>query len=114
MNKKLKIVRGDVWLVDLDPVKGHEQAKTRPCVVVSPDSFNNGPGKLAMIVPLTSIYRPLSWFVPIEPPNGGVAKRSYIMCNQLRVVAHERFTNTFLVQLSPKRLIILSFGCGFC
>ncbi len=32
-----KIKRFDVWLVDLNPTKGREINKTRPCVVVSPN-----------------------------------------------------------------------------
>jgi mRNA interferase MazF len=31
-----------VWLVDLDPTRGHEQAGVRPAVVVSTDVFNAG------------------------------------------------------------------------
>ena len=32
--------RGDVYLVSLDPTRGSEIRKTRPCVVVSPDELN--------------------------------------------------------------------------
>ncbi|MCC6931500.1 MAG: type II toxin-antitoxin system PemK/MazF family toxin [Gemmatimonadaceae bacterium] len=32
--------RGDVLLVALDPTRGSEIQKTRPCVVVSPDELN--------------------------------------------------------------------------
>ncbi|MCW3108800.1 MAG: transcriptional regulator [Segetibacter sp.] len=32
--------RFQVWLVDLDPVKGSEISKTRPCIVISPDETN--------------------------------------------------------------------------
>ena len=32
--------RGDVYLVALDPTRGREIRKTRPCVVVSPDDLN--------------------------------------------------------------------------
>ncbi len=32
--------RGDVYLVGLDPAKGREIRKTRPCIVVSPDELN--------------------------------------------------------------------------
>lgn len=32
--------RGEVFLVSLDPSKGHEIRKARPCVVVSPDELN--------------------------------------------------------------------------
>ena len=33
--------RGDVYLISLDPTRGSEIRKTRPCVVVSPDELNN-------------------------------------------------------------------------
>lgn len=32
--------RFEVWLVDLDPVKGSEISKTRPCLIISPDVSN--------------------------------------------------------------------------
>lgn len=32
--------RFEVWLVDLNPVKGSEISKTRPCLVISPDETN--------------------------------------------------------------------------
>lgn len=43
----------DVWLCALDPTRGSEIQKTRPCVVVSPDDLNE---KLStfMIVPMTT------------------------------------------------------------
>ena len=30
-----KITRGEIWTVDLNPVRGHEQAGKRPCLVIS-------------------------------------------------------------------------------
>ncbi len=32
--------RGDVFLIGLDPTRGREIRKTRPCLVVSPDELN--------------------------------------------------------------------------
>lgn len=93
---KSTIMRGSIWVVDLDPTRGHEQAKKRPCLVLSVQQFNMGPAELAVIVPLTSQYRPLSWLVPLEPPEGGIIKRSYIICNQLRTVSLERFSDSSL------------------
>jgi mRNA interferase MazF len=34
------IRRGDVFLINLDPTRGEEIQKTRPCVIVSPDELN--------------------------------------------------------------------------
>jgi len=34
------VIRGEVWLAALDPTVGSEIAKTRPCVIVSPNDMN--------------------------------------------------------------------------
>ena len=51
------VKRGDVWLVALDPTVGSEIRKTRPCVIVSPDSLNAALG-IVFVSPLTSGSRP--------------------------------------------------------
>lgn len=45
--------RFDVFLVPLDPARGAEMQKTRPCVIVSPD-VSNRVLRTVVIVPLTS------------------------------------------------------------
>jgi mRNA interferase MazF len=48
--------RFEVWLVSLDPTQGSEIAKTRPCVVVSPDVVNKMLNTV-MVAPLTSTQK---------------------------------------------------------
>ena len=38
--QKRKVKRFDVYLVNLDPTKGSEIKKTRPCLIISPDEMN--------------------------------------------------------------------------
>lgn len=45
--------RGDIWLTRLDPVEGHEIRKTRPCLVVTPNSMNVRLGTVA-VMPMTT------------------------------------------------------------
>jgi len=45
--------RFDVFLVPLDPARGAEMQKTRPCVIVSPD-VSNRVLRTVVVVPLTS------------------------------------------------------------
>lgn len=45
--------QGDVWLFALDPTRGAEIQKTRPCVIVSPDTLNVGL-RTVLIVPMTT------------------------------------------------------------
>lgn len=45
--------RFDVWLVNLEPVKGREIKKTRPCIIISPNEINDNM-QTVLIAPLTS------------------------------------------------------------
>jgi mRNA-degrading endonuclease toxin of MazEF toxin-antitoxin module len=47
------VKRGDIYLVSLDPTKGHEQQGTRPVLIVSPDRFNTLT-RVPIVVPITS------------------------------------------------------------
>ncbi len=68
--------RGEIWLADLNPICGHEQAGTRPVLVVSTDLFNHGPAGLVFVLPLTRTDRRIPAHIPIAPPEGGVTSRS--------------------------------------
>ena len=82
--------RGDVWFVDLDPTRGHEQAGRRPALVVSVDQFNQGPADLIVVFPITTTARGVPFHVRVTPPEGGLRKPSYIKCEDVRSVANER------------------------
>lgn len=82
--------RGDVWLAQLDPARGHEQAGTRPVVVISTDAFNSGAAGLVVVVPMTTTYRNVPWYVEAQPPEGGVRRTSYIKCEDIRSISRER------------------------
>ena len=82
--------RGEIWLADLNPTRGHEQAGARPVLIVSTNIFNHGPADLVFVLPLTRTDRRIPIHVPIDPPEGGVSARSYILCDALRSIAKDR------------------------
>src|SRR4051812_20905000 len=82
--------RGEIWLADLDPTRGHEQAEARPVLIVSTRTFNYGPAGLVFVLPLTRIDRRIPFHVPIDPPEGGISARSYILCDAIRSIAKDR------------------------
>lgn len=47
------VKRFDVYLIDLDPTKGSEIRKTRPCLIISPDEMNRHI-KTIIVAPMTS------------------------------------------------------------
>lgn len=77
-------------MLDLNPVRGHEQAGTRPAVIVSVDRFNQGAGGLVVVLPMTTTYRGIPLHVEVQPPEGGVRRRSYIKCEDVRSVSVDR------------------------
>jgi mRNA interferase MazF len=82
--------RGEIWLLDFDPTKGHEQAGTRPALVLSVDLFNSGPATLIIVCPITSRNRNIRSHVEIAPQDGGLTVTSYIMAEHVRSVSRER------------------------
>lgn len=87
--------RGEIWLVDLNPTRGHEQAGHRPGLVISVDLFNHGPAGLMVILPLTTRAKGIPFHVAISPPEGGVTQPSFIKCEDVRSVAKERLSRRF-------------------
>jgi len=79
--------RGTVYLVELDPTRGSEIRKTRPCVVVSPDELNEHL-RTVIVAPMTTGGRPYPWRVAcrFQEQEGRVA------LDQLRTVDRDRLT----------------------
>ena len=95
--------RGDLWTVDLDPSRGHEQAGRRPALVISVDLFNHGPADLVVVLPITSKAKGVPLHVRIAPPEGGVKLPSYVKCEDIRSISKQRLSK-FLGRVSPETL----------
>jgi mRNA interferase MazF len=65
MVKPKAVRRGEVWLVGLDPTVGREIRKTRPCLIVSPDSMNRFLSTVTA-VPLNSGSQPAGFRVQVQ------------------------------------------------
>jgi mRNA interferase MazF len=82
--------RGDIWLVNLEPVKGHEQGGQRPAVVISADSFNRSAAGLVIVAPMTTVHKGIPWHIHVAPPDGNVRQMSYVKCEDLRSISTDR------------------------
>lgn len=90
--------RGEVHLVALDPTRGSEIRKTRPCVVVSPDDLN-AHLRTVIVAPLTSVGHPYPFRVACRFDN----RAGYIVVDQIRTVDRERLVK-HLGRLAPSAL----------
>jgi mRNA interferase MazF len=82
--------RGEVWLVDLNPTKGREQAGSRPALIVSIDRFNHGASELVIVCPITSKAKGIPIHVRVEPPEAGLKMVSFIKCEDVRSISKAR------------------------
>jgi mRNA interferase MazF len=82
--------RGDVYMVNLDPTIGHEQAGQRPALIVSDDLLNRSPAGLVIVAPITGTDRGIPAHVRVAAPEGGLVKASLIMADQIRTISQRR------------------------
>ncbi|MEA2025322.1 MAG: type II toxin-antitoxin system PemK/MazF family toxin [Chloroflexota bacterium] len=87
--------RGDIHLVDLDPVVGSEANKRRPAVIVSNDGANLAAGRLGRgvvtVVPVTSnLERVYPFQVKLPASATGLERDSKAQAEQVRSVAVQR------------------------
>ena len=90
--------RGEVFLVDLNPTRGGEIRKRRPCLVVSPDDLN-AHLRTFIIAPLTTGGHPYPFRIPCRFEG----KAGHVVLDQIRAVDHERLVSR-LGQLPPATL----------
>ncbi len=90
--------RGDVFLVNLNPTRGDEIQKTRPCVVVSPDELN-AYLRTFIVAPLTTGAHPYPFRVSCRFQG----RAGYVVIDQIRTVDQERLVRR-LGRLSPSTL----------
>jgi len=77
--------RGEVYLVSLDPTKGREIKKTRPCVIVSPDELNDHLSTF-IVAPMTTGGHSYPFRIPCRFQG----KDGFIVLDQLRTVDRHR------------------------
>lgn len=81
----MKVVRGEIWLVNLDPTVGSEIQKTRPAVVISPPEMHDHL-RTVIVAPMTTGSRPAPFRIDITFQG----KTGLILLDQVRAVDKER------------------------
>ena len=90
MRGKTTVNRADVWAVDLEPVRGSEMGKRRPCLIVSNDIANRYSDQV-MIVPLTTTRPKKDYpFIVEVPMSANLPSQSWANANHLRSVSKGR------------------------
>lgn len=85
------IERNGIYLANLDPVIGHEIAKTRPVVIVS-NNINNRYSGTVSVLPLTStnLQKTYPFEVLLTKGTGNLPKKSKVKADQIRTLDKQR------------------------
>ncbi len=85
-----KIMRGEIYIADLDPVVGSEQGGERPVLVIQ-NNLGNKHSPTVIVLAITSRFhkkRHLPTHVPIE--SGDLSKNSIALAEQVRTIDKSR------------------------
>jgi len=81
MVERKPVQRFDVHLISLDPTKGSEIRKTRPCLIISPDEMNKHI-RTVIIAPMTSTIKNY----PTRVTTTFQGRKGQIVLDQIRTV----------------------------
>jgi mRNA interferase MazF len=92
----VKLGRGAVVFVELDPNAGSEQRGLRPCVVVSdPDVVSDQRFPVVCVVPITGIPGEGLLYPALAPGPSGLVKKSFALIDHLRSIDKRRIRRVF-------------------
>lgn len=92
----MRLERGSLVLVALDPTLGHEQRGMRPCVVVSsPAVASNQRYPLLGVVPVTSTPGEGALYPTLGPGPSGIRQLSWALIDQVRAIDKRRVRRVF-------------------
>lgn len=101
--------QGEIWYVDLNPVKGSEQAGLRPVVVVSGNLANTYLNTV-ICCPLTSKVKNYKGNVVLTPNKvNGLTKTSEILTIHIRSIAKERLVK-YVGKITAEQLAQIKIG----
>ncbi len=107
---KVKLTRGEVVLLDLDPRVGREQRGVRPSIVVSdPETAQSQRFPLICVVPVTGTAGEGALYPRLSPGQSGLTKPSYALIDQLRSVDKRRILRIY-GSISDAELELLDVG----
>ena len=84
-----RILRGEIRWADLNPTRGHEQAGTRPVLILSQDVFNERSGTVIAMA-LTSQPQRAGFPLTLELKTAELPKKSWIKISQIRTLSVKR------------------------
>lgn len=87
-----RILRGEIYWADLNPVRGREQAGFRPILILSNDLFNQKSGTVIAMA-ITSQPQKAGFPLTFPLPAETLPRPSWVKISQIRTISVERLGN---------------------
>ncbi len=112
----MSIKRGEIYFVDLNPVKGKEQAGNRPVLVLSIDSINKLPLVATVVVGTKgdNITHDYPTNIRVPPADSGLLLETVFLCFQIRSLDFKRFPEKPSGNLSDKLMAKVEYTVRYC
>ena len=112
----MNIQRGEIYIVNLNPVEGREQAGRRPVLVLSIDAINRLPLVVTVVVGTKgeNISRDYPTNVRVSSAESGLPVETVLLCFQLRSLDPERFPDTPAGRVSGPTLERIENAVQYC
>ena len=112
----MTINRGEIYFVNLNPVKGREQAGTRPVLVLSIDGINRRPMVVTVVVGTKgeNVKRDYRTNVRVSPAESGLSEETVFLCFQIRSLDPKRFPNKPVSKLTHRTMRRIEKTVRYC
>jgi mRNA interferase MazF len=112
----MTVTRGEVWLANLNPIRGSEQAGMRPVLIFKNDAINRFPTTVLAIPFTTNLRRAaLPSCVQVVQGEAGLESDSVVLCHQLRALDKSRLQRklgaiSHATMIAVERCVLFTIG----
>ena len=100
----MNLVRGGIYLANLNPSKGTEIGKIRPVLIIQSDLLNSINHTTVNILPLTTLLKDNTFLRVRILKNGQLNQDSDVICDYIRAIDTRKITSKLLTRLSQNKM----------
>ncbi len=112
----MAVHRGEIYFVNLNPVRGKEQAGERPVLVLSNNTINSLPLVITVVVGTKggNVSRDYPTNVRVSSAESGLSAETVFLCFQIRSLDPDRFPKISAGKVSEKILEKIEEAVRYC
>ena len=112
----MSIKRGEIYFVNLNPVRGREQAGKRPVLILSIDAINQLPLVVTVVVGTKgeNISRDYPTNVRVSSAESGLSLETVFLCFQIRSLDAGRFSPKPAGSLTARKMSEIEIAVRYC